>query len=249
MEFNWSTFVLEIINFLVLVWLLSRFLYRPVMNVIDKRRHSIQQKLNEADSVRSDAETLRDKYRDRLAEWEREKSDAMKQLRDDLEKERKRLTDELHLELEEERKRAGILNQRQMEEEKRNMEREALHQAAVFSAALLERLAGPELESGIIDLVIDDMGTLSPEKQQSLKEDFNRINKDILITSVYPITEDKKNRLEQKLGEIKGGAVHCTYSRDPALITGLRIRIGSWLLEANFQGELKYFLETEPETE
>ena len=38
MELDWTTFILEIINFLVLVWILHRFLYQPVMNVIAQRR-------------------------------------------------------------------------------------------------------------------------------------------------------------------------------------------------------------------
>ncbi len=38
MELNWSTLLLEIVNFLVLVWILKRFLYRPVLQVIEERR-------------------------------------------------------------------------------------------------------------------------------------------------------------------------------------------------------------------
>ena len=42
MELSWSTFFLEIINFLVLVWILKRFLYKPVMDVIARRREGIE---------------------------------------------------------------------------------------------------------------------------------------------------------------------------------------------------------------
>ena len=41
MELSGSTFVLEIINFLILVWILKRFLYKPVLGVIAKRRKSM----------------------------------------------------------------------------------------------------------------------------------------------------------------------------------------------------------------
>ena len=37
MQLNWSTFVLEIINFLILVWVLKRFLYKPVLAAIAQR--------------------------------------------------------------------------------------------------------------------------------------------------------------------------------------------------------------------
>ena len=42
MELDWTTFILELINFLVLIWLLNRFLYKPVMKVIAQRKTTIQ---------------------------------------------------------------------------------------------------------------------------------------------------------------------------------------------------------------
>ena len=48
MEWNWSTFVLEMINFLVLVWILKHFFYRPVLGVIERRQKSIDQTVEAA---------------------------------------------------------------------------------------------------------------------------------------------------------------------------------------------------------
>ena len=45
MEFGWSTFLLEIINFLVLVWLLHRFFYRPVLDIVAERQRQIESSL------------------------------------------------------------------------------------------------------------------------------------------------------------------------------------------------------------
>lgn len=41
MDFDWTTFILEIINFLILIWILKHFLYRPVLKVISERRSGI----------------------------------------------------------------------------------------------------------------------------------------------------------------------------------------------------------------
>ena len=38
MQFDWTTFVLEVLNFLVLLWILKRFLYQPVLDVLDARQ-------------------------------------------------------------------------------------------------------------------------------------------------------------------------------------------------------------------
>ena len=51
MQIDWTTLVLEIINFLVLVWILKRFLYRPVMEAIAARQQRVEGKLAEARAI------------------------------------------------------------------------------------------------------------------------------------------------------------------------------------------------------
>ena len=249
MELNWSTFALEIINFLILVWLLARFLYRPVMKIISDRQQEIQKKLDAAEALRNEAESLKSNYDERLNNWDREKTGAMKQLQDEIAIERGRLLEELQHELEQERQKAGILNQRQMQDEKRNMGRQALRQGAAFSTRLLTRLAGPDLEARLIEVLIDDLDTLSPEKRQLLVTGNAKNENGITISSAFPITEKNKIKIEQKLKSVINEKTSCTYKHEPELIAGLRIRIGAWLLQANLQDELKYFAEIDHETE
>lgn len=48
MQFDWSTFALQTVNFAILVWLLHRFLYRPVLRLIDARRAEIDKQYADA---------------------------------------------------------------------------------------------------------------------------------------------------------------------------------------------------------
>ena len=50
MEFDWTTFALEALNFLVLVWLLKRFFYRPVLAVIEARRAETAKTIADAEA-------------------------------------------------------------------------------------------------------------------------------------------------------------------------------------------------------
>ena len=249
MELNWSTFVLEIINFLILVWLLAHFLYRPVMNIINNRRQEIQKTLDTAETVHNEAEALKRSYEERLDEWRQEKSAAMKQLQEEVGNERRRLLEELQHDLEQERQKAGILNQRLMQEEKHNMETQALQQGTAFSARLLTRLAGPELEARLIDVLLDDLETLSSEKQQLLVSGYEKNNNGITITSAFPVAKETRQKIEQKLKSIIAKDIHCRYEIDNELIAGMRIRIGAWLLQASIRDELKYFANLERNTD
>lgn len=66
MQIDWTTFTLEIINFLVLVWILQRFLYRPVLNALDKRAARMRQQAEDAADARTKAEALKQQYETRL---------------------------------------------------------------------------------------------------------------------------------------------------------------------------------------
>ena len=76
MQIDATTFVLQLVNFVVLVWILHRFLYRPVLAAIDKRRAAIDKSMDDAKAVRAEAERLRTQFEGRLAEWERERLKA-----------------------------------------------------------------------------------------------------------------------------------------------------------------------------
>jgi F-type H+-transporting ATPase subunit b len=56
MHFDWSTFGLQTVNFAILVWLLHRFLYRPVLRLIDARRGEIDKQYAEARSAEAKAQ-------------------------------------------------------------------------------------------------------------------------------------------------------------------------------------------------
>ena len=95
MELNWSTFILEIINFLVLVWILKHFFYKPVLEVIARRQAGIDKKLAEAKDLQASAEQLQSQYQGRLADWEQERQQARETLSQEVESERARKLSEL----------------------------------------------------------------------------------------------------------------------------------------------------------
>jgi hypothetical protein len=67
MHFDWSTLALQTVNFAVLVWLLHRFLYRPVLRMVDARRAEIEKQYDSARATEAQA-------RERLAAIEGERA-------------------------------------------------------------------------------------------------------------------------------------------------------------------------------
>lgn len=243
MELSWTTFILEIINFLVLIWILKRFLYKPVLDVIARRRTSIEQSLNDAKKVHAEAEDLQHKYEGRLAEWEDEQQLAREALSEKLEQERTRQLSTLQEELEQEREKYHAAAQRRLEDTRQQIEQTAMEHGGQFATRLLESASGPETESRLTELLITEMSQLSEERINNLRNHAGNNIETIEVTSAYPIPDDQRQRLKQALGTIIHGKPVINFNQDETLIAGLRIHLGAWVLGLNVRDELKGFMD------
>ncbi|MDF9391100.1 MULTISPECIES: F0F1 ATP synthase subunit delta [Methylococcus] len=242
MDLNPSTFVLEIVNFLVLVWLLKRFLYQPVSAAIEERRRHIAQTVADARDAQAAAEALRMQYESRLADWETEKRQAREAFKQELEAERQRAMGELEKALDAEREKARVLIERQRRDMESDLEREALRLSRQFAARFLERLAGPEMEAALLRMFGEDLVAMSPEQWQALTRALEeQEHPEAEIASAFPLKPESCAELTQLIETRTGRTIVWHFREDPALICGIRLRAGHRVLAANVAEELKFF--------
>jgi F-type H+-transporting ATPase subunit b len=240
-EFTWSTFVLEIINFLVLVWILKRFLYKPVLDVIAARRRSVEQQLAQARATADEATALKEQYTGRLKEIEAERRKAREDLARDIDQERARRLADLAETLEREKEKARVAEERRQTEHERALGQQALQQGASFSSKLLGQAAGPELEGRLLQMLVDELAGLTDEQRTPLREQWGE-HSGIDVASAFDLTSAQRAQLTSALQALVDPA-EVQFRRDPALIAGLRIEIGAWVLAINVRDELKGFAE------
>jgi F-type H+-transporting ATPase subunit b len=244
LELNWSTFLLEIVNFLVLVWLLKRFFYQPVLDAIGRRRAGVEQTLRDAEELRTQAEALQEQYQNRLAAWEQERELARTRLAKEIQEQRTRQLATLSAALEKEREKARVLAERRAVVEREQAQEKALAQGAEFAARLLSQAASPELEGRLLALLVDELEAGTKGRLQSLRAAASNTTQRILVTTAYPLSENDRQRLERSLSSALGVDGHYDYEQDPRLLAGLRVNVGAWVLGANLEDELKAFAES-----
>lgn len=242
MELNWSTIVLEIINFLVLVWILKHFLYRPVLRVIEQRRAGIEATLNEAKQREEAAEKLRTQFENRLAEWQQDKEAAHDELRDEIQQQRQRAMAELAKSLDAEREKAAVIEQRRAHELEEERERAALELGARFASRLLESLSDRQLEARIVELFSDELAQLDGTQQQALRR-AAKGDDTIEVQSAFTLDATQRAQLSQALGQTLGHEVRLSFTETPELIAGLHLSLGDWSLGANLRDELEGFVD------
>jgi len=241
MELNWSTFLLEILNFLVLVWILKRFLYRPVLDTLAKRQSSIEQALASAQAIQAEAQTLKAQYENRLDEWSAERESAREGLRLEIAEERSRRLQALEQELERERERQRVLDEKLKEDCLRKYQETALGLGERFVAKLLAEFAGPELEARLFDSAMRQLDALPAERLDAIRLACEEAPEAAEASTAYPLDGARRRQLADKLGGLLGLPVACHFNEDPGLLAGLHVTLGPWVFQANLRDELKGF--------
>lgn len=237
MQLNWSTFLLEAVNFLVLVWILKRFLYKPVLGAMAARKAAIDKTLSDAQTRHEQAQALELQYRNRLAAWEHEKEGLRAALNEELRVQRERLTADLRKSLDEEREKERVLAERRLVEMEDRAAEQAVSKGVEFTARLLERIASPELEARLVAMVLEDLPRL---KQLQGWQDSQH---EIKVASAFPLAEEQRSRIVGALREAIRKNIFAAFEESPALMAGLRISAGPWIVRANLRDELRFFAE------
>ena len=103
MQIDWLTVIAQIVNFLILIWLLKRFLYQPVINAMDRREQRIAERLHNAELREQAAADTRLDYQHKIEALEQDRDALIKQAREAAESERRVLLDEARNEVAEKR--------------------------------------------------------------------------------------------------------------------------------------------------
>ncbi|CAB4243270.1 ATP synthase subunit b [Methylacidimicrobium sp. AP8] len=242
MSLDWTTFLLQVFNFLVLVWLLRRLLFRPVLRLIAERKEATAKAWEEAERIRKEGEDLRSAYENRMALWEAEKEKARAKLFEEIQAERSRLQAENDRLIREERERARAAEARRLAALSQEAEARALRIASQFASRFLRDLATPDLEAKLIDRAVEEIERLPEAQLAEIRSSVAREGVERMeIRTAFALTEERRERLAKALQKACGKELACESFVDGSLVAGVRAIVGSWMVRANVKDELAFF--------
>ncbi|MBL8483173.1 MAG: F0F1 ATP synthase subunit delta [Rhodocyclaceae bacterium] len=242
MQFDWTTFALEILNFLVLMWLLQRLFYRPVLDLLAARQAHIEAQMAQAGAARAEAQALQTQYQDKLAQWRIEQERLRQALEQELAARRAAAAAHLRDELSAAEAATRARNAAAALAHEADLMRAAENSAFAGAAAMLRRLASPALTAGIAALLVEDLAALPPERVAELREAARMATcgGGAQIESAHALDDATLARVRAALAAASGCALPAQARVEPALIAGLRIALGHCLLHANLADELEF---------
>ncbi len=223
MLINGFTVVAQAINFLILVWLLRRFLYKPILHAIDEREKGIATQLAEAEAKKAEAQKERDDFQHKNETFDQEHAALLKKAADEANAERQRLLDEA-------RKDADALRAKRQDalrNEQRHLSQEIIHrtQKEVFAITrkTLADLATSSLEERMGDVLVRRMRALDGAAKQQLATAFKTSNHTVSVHSAFDLPPAQRTAIESAVKETFAPDAQVQFETAPELVSGIEV--------------------------
>ena len=235
MHIGWSTLALQTINVLVLVWLLARFLFRPVGAIIAQRRAAAERLLADAATTRVQAETDAAEARQRLQNVSADADRMLAEARTQAEAECTRLlrqaTDAAAGTHDEAK--AAIENDRLAMEHV--LQRNACDLAIIIARRLLQRLPAEAATAALLESLTALLQNLPEERRGDLADAEGQLD----VVTATPLDEAQQTACRNLLNQLLGHAPTVAFRTDPTLIAGVELHTSRMLIRNSWQADLE----------
>ena len=222
---DWFTVVAQLLNFLILVWLMKRFLYKPILHAIDEREKGIEAELANADEKRTEAFKERNELRRKNEDLDRRRAALLSLAAEAAQAERLRL-------LEDARKAAAELSLKRREalqNEERDIRQEISRRTRqeVFAIArkVLGDLAGASLEERLIEVFAHRLQAMDPQTTEDLATALHSAAGPALVRSAFELAAEQRAAIQTAIDETLSTDVPVRFETAPDLISGIELAI------------------------
>lgn len=217
MTIDWFTVSAEVINFLILVFLLKKFLYHPIVNTIERRKERMAEREETIERLKQETEEMKATYEQKHAALEQSKADLLAEAKKEADRYRRQLQEQAKI---------SIKEQKQAWERDLAEEQQRLGQAFqeklgdLFTETLqkaLRDLSHQELERHIIQMFL----------QQLQSADVMNRDEDapVIVTTAFSLQEETKAMIRASLRDMQGHAP-LQFQQNKELIGGITLTIG-----------------------
>ena len=223
MLIDWFTIAAQALNFLVLVWLMKRFLYKPILRAIDEREKRIATELANADKKKAEAQKESDEFNHKNKEFDDQRAALFSKVTDEALAERKRLFDEarkaaddlIAKRLETLRNDARYLNQA--------ISRRTVQEVFAIARKALKDLATTSLEERLGEVFTRRLKEMDGQAKESLAVALKTASEPALVRSAFELPAAQCSAIQNALNETFSAEIHVRFETAPDLISGIEL--------------------------
>jgi F-type H+-transporting ATPase subunit b len=225
MLIDWFTVGAQILNFLVLVWLLKRFLYKPILNAIDTRETRIAAELANAAATRTAADTEREEFQRRVAALDEQRDAILSGAREEAKAERERLLTQAHQAAEAVRLKHENAMQNDQLHLRYEISRMAQDEVFAIARKALADLAGANLEENMSEIFTRRLRELDSQAKESLAAALEQ-SPESVVRSAFDIPATQRATIQDALNDAFGTSIRLRFETSPNTVCGIELTAG-----------------------
>lgn len=236
MQIDWITTIAQIINFLVLVYLLKRFLYRPIVSAMNRREERIAHRIEEAAQQSAAARQQGDAYREQIQEFDRQREQLIAEAKRDAEAQRTQLLDALRDEIASIRTRWNEEVQREQQAFLAQARQMVGEQVCLVARQALGDLADTELEKQMLCVFQQKLAGVSAHDKLKLAQSAGKNG--LVVQTRFPLSQAMAEKITTHIHEQIAAELAVHFEQAPELICGINLKAPGFKLEWNLESYL-----------
>lgn len=223
MLIDWFTVGAQALNFVILVWLLKRFLYQPILDAIDAREQRIAAELADAATKQAAARKERDEFQHKNEEFGRQRAELMNKATSDAQAERQRLLDAAR----QAAKALHVKRQETLRNDARSLNKAISRrtQQEVFAIArkTLTDLAGASLEERMSAVFMQRLRAMSGEVKENLATALRAATRPAIVRSAFDLPDSQQGAIRNAVNETFAADISLRFETAPDLVSGIEL--------------------------
>lgn len=237
LEFTLRGFIYAIVNFLLLVALLYKFMHKPLLNMLESRREKIRSRKEEAEKAHREAQELKEEYQANLASIEEERSNLLSEAKTQTEDQREKILTEARESARKEVEEARRDWERRRKDAVEELRQDIVSTAAELAGAILQKVTGNDVEKALCEMVLEELKNLAQADEHDRRE---LVAKDtpVRVVSTGGLDQETRDRLVNAVRDISGQDASVDFEENPDLVGGLKVEFVSRAIDGSIQGML-----------
>jgi len=223
MLIDWFTVGAQALNFLILVWVLKHFLYKPILNAIDAREKKIAAELADAAAKKAEAQKDRDEFQHKNEEFDEQRAALLRKATDEAKVEGHRLLDEA-------RKAADALGAKRQETLKNDahnlnqaIARRTQQEVFAIARKTLTDLATTSLEERVGEVFTRRLREMDGKAKGILGAALKSASEPAVVRSAFDLPANQRAAIQNAINETFSADIHLRFETTPDLVSGIEL--------------------------
>jgi F-type H+-transporting ATPase subunit b len=250
MKIDWFTLIAQVVNFLILVYLLKRFLYGRIVEAMDRREQRIADRMRHADEKEQKAQDADRTYEERTREFDEQRQARLRQVEAEAAARRDELFAQASREIDEDKARWQETLRKEQDTFMQVMKERIAQEVFAVSRRVLKDLGNASLQDRIIGVFLEKLAAVD---RAGIIDWVHQANEPLFVCSAFPLSVTEQERITAAIRHLVSDRAQVRFGNAPSAGAGITLKYDGkklgWTVESyleRFEQEMMPVLTRNP---